>query len=388
MPLKSQAQRAWMHIHHPKMADEWEKHTPKGKKLPQHVEEAVIPDEQIANDAGLTYVQQRAKERFGSMPKLYRYGDGTIMVDVNGQIYKVVSGGLGTVQFKQAHLQRAANEDLNPKDETEVAQFVNQLMKWARTNGVKPAEARELKDAFWSLYQVLPEIMPNVTPEEFGQEYLKSWREGGMQEDVEEQPENTGDIPENPDLPQPREEGEEYQKTAPTWALRMDDPFEVETIEGPMSGKAGDYLAQGPEGDMWVVDGDVFGQTYEPVAGEEEQEVELDDGPTMESVFRLREDLQDLSATHPPPGSQPMKDDDLNKLGQAGQSAKQGLDALQKAGQDVDAFKTPTGQFMAYPKAGGPASTPLQADMTKGGLWSPVTGTQTSGSFHPMTSPS
>lgn len=39
MPLKSQAQRAWMHIHHPKMADRWEKHTPKGAKLPKHVGE-------------------------------------------------------------------------------------------------------------------------------------------------------------------------------------------------------------------------------------------------------------------------------------------------------------------------------------------------------------
>jgi len=37
MPFKSQAQRAWMHIHHPEMAKEWEAHTPKGKKLPKHV---------------------------------------------------------------------------------------------------------------------------------------------------------------------------------------------------------------------------------------------------------------------------------------------------------------------------------------------------------------
>lgn len=37
MPFKSQAQRAFMHIHHPRIADRWEDHTPKGKKLPQHV---------------------------------------------------------------------------------------------------------------------------------------------------------------------------------------------------------------------------------------------------------------------------------------------------------------------------------------------------------------
>lgn len=34
MPFKSQAQRRWMHANEPEMAKEWEKHTPKGKKLP------------------------------------------------------------------------------------------------------------------------------------------------------------------------------------------------------------------------------------------------------------------------------------------------------------------------------------------------------------------
>jgi hypothetical protein len=37
MPFKSKAQRAYMHIHHPTIADRWEDHTPKGKKLPEHV---------------------------------------------------------------------------------------------------------------------------------------------------------------------------------------------------------------------------------------------------------------------------------------------------------------------------------------------------------------
>lgn len=35
MPFVSQAQRAWMHANKPKMAKKWEKHTPKGKKLPK-----------------------------------------------------------------------------------------------------------------------------------------------------------------------------------------------------------------------------------------------------------------------------------------------------------------------------------------------------------------
>jgi hypothetical protein len=35
--MKSRAQRAYLHIHHPKVAAEFEKATPKGKKLPAHV---------------------------------------------------------------------------------------------------------------------------------------------------------------------------------------------------------------------------------------------------------------------------------------------------------------------------------------------------------------
>lgn len=37
MPYKSNAQRAYMHAKHPKIAARWDKETPKGKKLPEHV---------------------------------------------------------------------------------------------------------------------------------------------------------------------------------------------------------------------------------------------------------------------------------------------------------------------------------------------------------------
>jgi len=36
-PMKSKAQRRWMHATHPKMAKEWEEETPEGKKLPEKV---------------------------------------------------------------------------------------------------------------------------------------------------------------------------------------------------------------------------------------------------------------------------------------------------------------------------------------------------------------
>jgi hypothetical protein len=37
MPMKSEAQRRWMHATHPQMAKRWEEETPKGKKLPKKV---------------------------------------------------------------------------------------------------------------------------------------------------------------------------------------------------------------------------------------------------------------------------------------------------------------------------------------------------------------
>lgn len=37
MPMKSQAQRKWMHKNKPLIAKEWEAETPKGKKLPKKV---------------------------------------------------------------------------------------------------------------------------------------------------------------------------------------------------------------------------------------------------------------------------------------------------------------------------------------------------------------
>lgn len=37
MPIKSQAQRAWLHINKPELAKKFEKETPKGKSLPKKV---------------------------------------------------------------------------------------------------------------------------------------------------------------------------------------------------------------------------------------------------------------------------------------------------------------------------------------------------------------
>ena len=40
MPMKSQAQRAYLHATHPRLAKEFEMKTPRGKKLPPRMDKA------------------------------------------------------------------------------------------------------------------------------------------------------------------------------------------------------------------------------------------------------------------------------------------------------------------------------------------------------------
>lgn len=58
----------------------------------------------------------------------------------------------------------------------------------------------------------------------------------------------------------------EFIKVSPIKAVRMDKDFEVETLEGTMKGKAGDWLAQGVEGELWPIDADIFKKTYKKKA--------------------------------------------------------------------------------------------------------------------------
>jgi hypothetical protein len=44
----------------------------------------------------------------------------------------------------------------------------------------------------------------------------------------------------------------------------MSESFIVSTLEGLMTGKAGDYLAIGAYGEMYPIDKQVFEDTYEP----------------------------------------------------------------------------------------------------------------------------
>lgn len=56
----------------------------------------------------------------------------------------------------------------------------------------------------------------------------------------------------------------EYRKTATTQARRMDEPFKVQTTEGVMEGKAGDYLCLDNAGNPYPCAKGVFESSYEP----------------------------------------------------------------------------------------------------------------------------
>lgn len=45
--------------------------------------------------------------------------------------------------------------------------------------------------------------------------------------------------------------------------IQMTEPFEVETMEGRLKGKAGDWLMVGVQGEMYPIDREIFEQTYE-----------------------------------------------------------------------------------------------------------------------------
>lgn len=52
------------------------------------------------------------------------------------------------------------------------------------------------------------------------------------------------------------------KKPIPVLAEQQDAPFTVETLEGTVTGKAGDYLVTGPAGEQWPVNREIFEHTY------------------------------------------------------------------------------------------------------------------------------
>lgn len=58
------------------------------------------------------------------------------------------------------------------------------------------------------------------------------------------------------------------QKVVPTYVKQINKPFKVMTREGPIEGKAGDYLATSGDGaDKWAIDKEVFARDFKVVEG-------------------------------------------------------------------------------------------------------------------------
>ena len=52
------------------------------------------------------------------------------------------------------------------------------------------------------------------------------------------------------------------KKPIPIQCFQIDEVFQVETMEGVMKGKKGDWLMVGVSGEMYVCDQTIFKQTY------------------------------------------------------------------------------------------------------------------------------
>lgn len=53
------------------------------------------------------------------------------------------------------------------------------------------------------------------------------------------------------------------KRPIPIKCAQIKEPFQVETLEGLMKGKAGDWLMVGVTGEMYVCDNDIFNQSYQ-----------------------------------------------------------------------------------------------------------------------------
>ena len=52
------------------------------------------------------------------------------------------------------------------------------------------------------------------------------------------------------------------KKPIPIKCVKINEPFEVKTMEGTMNGKKGDWLMVGIHGEMYPIDNDIFIKTY------------------------------------------------------------------------------------------------------------------------------
>jgi hypothetical protein len=64
-----------------------------------------------------------------------------------------------------------------------------------------------------------------------------------------------------PDLPFKKAK----KKPIPIRCIQINEPFEVETLEGTMKGQPGDWLVVGVHGEMYPIAKDIFEKTYDIV---------------------------------------------------------------------------------------------------------------------------
>lgn len=53
------------------------------------------------------------------------------------------------------------------------------------------------------------------------------------------------------------------KKPIPIECVQIDEPFEVETMEGTLKGKKGDWLMRGVNGEVYPCDREIFEKTYD-----------------------------------------------------------------------------------------------------------------------------
>ncbi|MEN8790031.1 MAG: hypothetical protein ABF293_03265 [Flavobacteriaceae bacterium] len=53
------------------------------------------------------------------------------------------------------------------------------------------------------------------------------------------------------------------KKPIPVRCAQIDEPFQIETLEGTLTAKAGDWLMVGIQGEMYAIDQEIFQKTYD-----------------------------------------------------------------------------------------------------------------------------
>ena len=80
MPFKSEAQRRWMYANKPEMAEEWEKETPKGKKLPDKLKKRKTKSPKLKKTAAskkqIHQLADKLKIPWDDDPKFMRWTKG------------------------------------------------------------------------------------------------------------------------------------------------------------------------------------------------------------------------------------------------------------------------------------------------------------------------